>query len=115
MASSVGLRPLPHVPTGARVRHMSEPSAGTTAFSAARDLLLELREDQPAARERFRWPRPDRFNYARNWFDVVAAGPDGDRPALWIVEPDGSQARLSYAELAARSRRLAAWLAERGV
>ncbi|HYJ76035.1 MAG TPA: AMP-binding protein, partial [Kineosporiaceae bacterium] len=60
-------------------------------------------------------PRPERFNYARDWFDAVAAGEARDRPALWIVEPDGSELKLSYAELAARSRRLAAWLAEQGV
>src|SRR6185312_8424650 len=94
---------------------MSEVSAGTQAFRSARDLLFGLRDDQPAARERFRWPRPERFNYARDWFDVVAAGESADRAALWIVEPDGSQARLSYAELAARSRRLAGWLAAQGV
>jgi acetyl-CoA synthetase len=94
---------------------MSEVSAGTEAFRSARDLLLELREDQPAAREAFRWPRPERFNYARDWFDAVAAGEAGDRAALWIVEADGAEVKLSYAELAARSRRLAAWLAAQGV
>jgi acetyl-CoA synthetase len=94
---------------------MTDLSPGAEAFRSARDLLLELREDQPGARERFRWPRPERFNYARDWFDVVAAAENGDGPALWIVEPDGSQARLSYGELAARSRRLAGWLAAQGV
>jgi len=39
---------------------MSEPSP-TDAFRAARDLLLDLREDHDAARARFRWPRPERF------------------------------------------------------
>src|SRR4051812_28221317 len=94
---------------------MSEVSPGTEAFRSARDLLLELREDQPAAREAFRWPRPERFNYARDWFDAVAAGEAGDRAALWIIEADGSERKLSYAELAARSRRLAAWFAAQGV
>src|SRR3954453_4339104 len=94
---------------------MSEVSSATEAFRSARDLLLQLREDQPAAREAFRWPRPQRFNYARDWFDAVAAGEARDRAALWIVEAGGSELRLSYAELAARSRRLAGWLAEQGV
>jgi acetyl-CoA synthetase len=94
---------------------MSEVSSATEAFRSARDLLLELREDQPAAREAFRWPRPERFNYARDWFDAVAAGEARDRAALWIVEADGSELSLSYAELAARSRRLAGWLAAQGV
>jgi acetyl-CoA synthetase len=94
---------------------MSDLTAGAAAFRSARDLLLELRQDQPAAREAFRWPRPERFNYARDWFDMVAAGEGGDRAALWILEPDGSELKLSYAELAARSRRLAGWLAAQGV
>ena len=51
------------------------PAARTEAFRSARDLLLDLREDHGAARARFRWPRPERFNYARDWFDAVAAGP----------------------------------------
>jgi acetyl-CoA synthetase len=93
----------------------SGASSGTEAFRSARDLLLELREDLPAARERFRWPRPERFNYARDWFDAVAAGGHGDRAALWFLESDGSELKLSFAELATRSRRLAAWLAARGV
>src|SRR5918912_2212042 len=94
------------------------PPGGGAAFRAARDLLLELREDADAAQEAFRWPRPERFNYARDWFDQVAAGSGingaGDRPALWIVEADGAESRLSYWELAARSRRLAGWLAGQG-
>jgi acetyl-CoA synthetase len=91
------------------------PPDGGAAFRATRDLLLELREDADAARDAFRWPRPERFNYARDWFDEVAAGPSGDRAALWILEADGSQARLSFRELAARSRRLAGWLAAQGM
>ncbi|MGZ4651496.1 MAG: AMP-dependent synthetase, partial [Kineosporiaceae bacterium] len=65
---------------------MSELAASdsTAAFRAARDLLLTLREDARAARDAFRWPRPQRFNYARDWFDVVAAGDAGERAALWI-------------------------------
>src|SRR5918911_4949276 len=91
------------------------PPGGGAAFRAARDLLLELREDADAAREAFRWPRPERFNYARDWFDQVAAGESGDRAALWILEPDGGETRLTYRDLAERSRRLAAWLAAQGV
>jgi acetyl-CoA synthetase len=91
------------------------PPTGAAAFRAARDLLLELREDAEAAREAFRWPRPERFNYARDWFDQVAAGASAERAALWIIGPDGAETRLTYRELAHRSRRLAAWLASHGV
>ena len=68
----------------------SDVTEATQAFRAARDLLLDLREDQDAARARFRWPRPERFNYARDWFDVVAGGPSGGREALVVLESDGA-------------------------
>ncbi|BCJ42189.1 acetyl-CoA synthetase [Actinoplanes ianthinogenes] len=82
-------------------------------FRRARDFLLDHREDYPVAYEEFAWPRLDRFNWALDWFDVIAAG--NDEPALWIVEEDGSEQRLSFAELSERSNRVANWLREQGV
>ncbi|PCN48712.1 AMP-dependent synthetase [Curtobacterium sp. 'Ferrero'] len=90
---------------------MSSPHA-TAALRAARDQLLAA-ESAGAARAGFRWPDVgDSFNWATDWFDVVAT--DNDRTALWIVDADGDH-RWSYAEMAARSDRLAAWLHRHGV
>ncbi|WP_275561625.1 AMP-binding protein [Streptomyces sp. 5-6(2022)] len=83
-------------------------------FRAARDFLLGHREDYAAAYEGFRWPRPERFNWALDWFDGIA-GRAGDRTALHIVEEDGGEIRLSFEELRRRSNRAANWLRERGV
>ncbi|MEU0331859.1 AMP-binding protein [Streptomyces sp. NPDC006193] len=88
-------------------------TTATDAFRSARDFLLEHREDYATAYEGFRWPRPARFNWALDWFDVIAAG--NDRTALHIVEEDGTRTRLSFAELAERSNRVARRLRERGV
>ncbi|MEU6594231.1 AMP-binding protein [Streptomyces sp. NPDC046881] len=88
-------------------------TTATEAFRNARDFLLEHREDYATAYEGFRWPRPEQFNWALDWFDVIAAG--NDRTALHIVEEDGTETRLSFAELAERSNRVARWLRERGV
>ncbi|MDW4908687.1 AMP-binding protein [Streptomyces sp. ADMS] len=85
----------------------------TETFREARDFLLAHREDYATAYEGFSWPRPERFNWALDWFDVIADG--NDRTALHIVEEDGSEARLSFAELSARSDRVANWLRGRGV
>ncbi len=85
----------------------------TAAFRAARDFLLAHREDHAAAYAGFRWPELGAFNWALDWFDVIAAG--NDDPALWIVEEDGSEQKFSFAEMAHRSNRVANWLRDRGV
>ncbi len=90
-------------------------SPATDQFRAARDLLLELRSDYAAAREQFTPPRPEHFNWALDWFDQVAAAePTRSRPALRVVEADGSEVSMTYGELADRSSQLAAWLQSRG-
>ncbi|MFJ7150458.1 AMP-binding protein [Streptomyces sp. NPDC100445] len=88
-------------------------TTATDAFRGARDFLLEHREDYATAYDGFAWPRPEHFNWALDWFDVIAEG--NDRTALHIVEEDGTETRLSFAELADRSDRVARWLRERGV
>lgn len=85
----------------------------TRGFRAARDFLLRHREDYETAYEGFVWPRPDRFNWALEWFDVIAAG--NDRTALHIVEEDGTETKLSFAEMSARSNQVANWLRAQGV
>ena len=70
-------------------------TTATELFRRARDFLLEHREDYTAAYEGFAWPRPQYFNWALDWFDVIADG--NDRTALHIVEEDGSEVRLSFA------------------
>ncbi|MEU3183617.1 AMP-binding protein [Streptomyces sp. NPDC006923] len=88
-------------------------SSPTERFRAARDFLLAHREDYTAAYDGFAWPRPERFNWALDWFDRIAEGNDG--LALHIVEEDGSRTRVTFAEMSARSNRAANWLREQGV
>ena len=85
----------------------------TQAFLAARDFLLAHREDYDTAYRDFTWPILDTFNWALDYFDVIAAG--NAQTALWIVEEDGSEARFSYAQMAERSNRVANFLAGIGV
>ena len=88
--------------------------SATEAYRAARDQLLELRGEHDRAVAQFRWPQlGERFNWAVDWFDAVGRG--SDRPALVIVEEDGSSLERSYAEMVDRSDQVAAWLAARGV
>jgi len=55
-------------------------------FKAARDLLLELRDDHDRACAEFRWPRFEQFNWALDWFDEMARGNTTD--GVRIVDGD---------------------------
>jgi acetyl-CoA synthetase len=87
--------------------------ADTEAFRRARDFLLAHREDYQTAYHEFRWPALAHFNWALDWFDLLADG--NDRLALHLVEEDGHEVRLSYAQLAERSNRVATYFRRRGV
>ncbi|HEY1260631.1 MAG TPA: AMP-binding protein, partial [Stellaceae bacterium] len=69
--------------------------------------------DYERAYRDFRWPVLDRFNWALDYFDPMAAG--NNRPGLWIVDEGGSESQLTFAELSERSSRLANYLRGLGV
>ena len=85
------------------------------AFQAARDFLLTHRTDYETAYDGFTWPQLTHFNWARDWFDDVLAVERPDQTALWIVEEDGSETTLTFAEMSARSSQVAGWLRAEGV
>jgi acetyl-CoA synthetase len=89
----------------------------TDLYRAARDQLVDLIGDYDKAVETFAWPQlTGAFNWATDWFDVIARGPSSsDRIALWIVEEDGREQKVSFAEMADRSDRVATWLEHLGV
>jgi acetyl-CoA synthetase len=84
----------------------------TQAFLHARDFLLRHRLDYDTAYREFRWPKLDEFNWALDYFDVQARG--NETPALWIVDEGGSEHKVSYAELSARSNQVANFLSAQG-
>jgi acetyl-CoA synthetase len=95
---------------------MSSTSAqknNAAPFLAARDFLLRHREDYATAYRDFRWPKLDRFNWALDYFDVMARG--NVAPALWLVDEDAGETKLSFAELSERSNRIANALRGLGV
>jgi acetyl-CoA synthetase len=86
----------------------------TESYRASRDQLLALRGQHDRAVAEFSWPDVgERFNWAVDWFDAIAR--DNERPALVIVEEDGSSTERSFADMSSASDRLAAWLGGRGV
>lgn len=86
----------------------------TDAYRQSRDQLLRLRGEHARAVAEFRWPAlGTRFNWAVDWFDAIASG--NDRPALVVVEADGSATERTFAELSRASDRLSSWLSAHGV
>jgi acetyl-CoA synthetase len=83
----------------------------TQEFLQARDFLLAHRTDYETAYRGFRWPRPEYFNWATDWFDVIARG--NTRTALKIVGE--GELDLTFDELRRRSNFLAAHLRSLGI
>ena len=88
-------------------------TASTATFVQARDFLLQHREDYDTAYRDFRWPVLEQFNWALDYFDVMAR--DNDAPALKIVGEDGSVLTRSFAQMSARSSQVANFLRALGV
>jgi acetyl-CoA synthetase len=82
-------------------------------FIAARDFLFRHREDYTTAYRDFQWPKLDRFNWALDYFDVMAC--ENARPALWLVDEDAGETKLTFAQLSERSNRVANELRQLGV
>jgi acetyl-CoA synthetase len=81
-------------------------------FIRARDLLIDGRHDHDATYAAFRWPALEAFNWVTHWFDELAAG--NRREALRIVGDSGVE-RVTFVEMAERSRRVARYLQDAGV
>ena len=82
-------------------------------FLELRDLLLRFREDWAGAQREFRWPAFEQFNWAHDYFDVIAAA--NDAPALRVVDDAGGDRSLSFSELARRSAQVASFLDSQGL
>ena len=72
------------------------------------------RSDYDRAYAEFRWPVLGDFNWALDYFDVIAVG--NENTALWIVDtPEHQGLRFSYAQMSERSARMANFLRGLGV
>src|SRR3954451_1479736 len=99
------------------------PATRVTAMASAHDLfrsgrnaLLATATDYDRAVATYEPPRPDHFNWALDWFDVVAATPGtAERTALRVIGDDGSDEAVTFAQMSARSTEVAAWLHAHGV
>jgi acetyl-CoA synthetase len=88
----------------------------TQAFERAREALMQNANDLERARAAFAWPNLVEFNWAWDWFEVLAKRNDGTALVL-VSDTDGAPrvTKVRYSELAERSTRLARWLSDQGV
>jgi acetyl-CoA synthetase len=82
-------------------------------FVKARDFLLDHRTDYDTAHRDFQWPELTEFNWALDYFDVMAR--DNPADALVIVGEEGRKVRRSFADLSVRSGQVANYLRRLGV
>jgi acetyl-CoA synthetase len=77
-------------------------------FLRARDCLLAGDTEYERVRREFSWPKLDQFNWALDYFDVMAA--DNSDVALWIVNDNGTETKRTFADLLGRSNQIANFL-----
>lgn len=82
------------------------------AYLNARNFLLKHRSNYEHAYHHFQWPRVGEFNWATDYFDLIAKG--NRNPALWLVGPHWN-ARYSFDEMYRRSNQVAMYFASLGL
>lgn len=88
-------------------------NANSASFIEARNFLLAHRLDYKGAYRDFRWPALSDFNWALQYFDVIANG--NHRTALHIVNEDGSEVKRTFAQLSEKSSQVANYFRSIGV
>lgn len=92
---------------------MEDHMSAAAEFLNARNYLLAHRNSFDVALQGFSWPEMDQFNWALDYFDVMAA--DNTDLALLLVEEDGTETTRTFAELGFRSNQAANFLRTLGV
>ena len=83
-------------------------------FLAARDFLLDHREDYETAYDGFAWPQLQSFNWGLDYFQHLV-DTRGDQRCLWIVDESGSETQVTFRTMNERSNQVANFLQARGV
>ena len=81
-------------------------------FIAARDFLISAK-NYKEAKDGFSWPTPDNFNWALNYFDLLAD--KCTNPALEYVDDHGLEKKVSFQTMKDRSSKVANLLTTLGL
>ncbi len=81
-------------------------------FFDLRNFVMNV-ESYEEAYKGFKWPRITKFNWATDYFDVIAKG--NEKPALIYADTDGNEAIVSYEKMRQRSNQVANFLSDMGL
>ena len=81
-------------------------------FFDLRNFILNVKSYEEAVKG-FKWPRITKFNWALDYFDVIAEG--NEKPALIYADTEGNEAIVSFDKMYRRSNQVANFLSDLGM
>ncbi len=91
---------------------MKEITHDAQKFFDLRNFVLKVKNYEEAYKG-FQWPRITKFNWATDYFDVIAEG--NTKPALIYADTDGNEITVSFDEMMKRSNQTANFLSDLGM
>jgi acetyl-CoA synthetase len=91
---------------------MKKPSPDAQNFFDLRDFVLNVKTYEEAVAG-FKWPRITKFNWAIDYFDIMAKG--NNKTALIFADTNGKEEKVSFEEMRIRSNRVANLLNDLGL
>jgi len=91
---------------------MKKITADAQKFFDLRDYIQNVKSYEEAYKN-FKWPRITKFNWATDYFDVIAEG--NEKPALIYADNEGNEIVVSYDKMMKRSNQVANLLSDIGL
>jgi len=91
---------------------MKEITHDAQKFMDLKEFVLNVNSYEEAV-SGFKWPRITKFNWALDYFDVIAEG--NRKPALIFADVNGKEETVTYDEMMKRSNRVANFLNDLGL
>jgi acetyl-CoA synthetase len=91
---------------------MKEITHDAQKFFDLREFLLNVQSYEEAVAG-FKWPRITKFNWALDYFDVIAEG--NQKPALIYADTEGNDETVTFDDMMKRSNRVANFLNDLGL
>ncbi len=91
---------------------MKKISHDAQKFFDLRDFVLNVKSYEEAVKG-FKWPRITKFNWALDYFDVMAEG--NNKTALIFADTNGKEEKVSFDDMRKRSNRVANFLNDLGM